>query len=110
MTDVRRWRGLKNVLQDVVEHGTRAVERVHLATANRSWSLLQLVPGIGAAARVAHAVHDAAVSSTYTAIRAVNAVAGAALDVTLDVVAARDPPDRDAPQHDDGGDRHRSRR
>ena len=83
---MRRWRGLKTLVQDGVEHGSRAVEKVHLGIAARPFTVLEAIPPIAAPARVVHVVHDAITKGVYVSIRAVNQVAGATLDAVLDIV------------------------
>lgn len=92
-TTLNRWRGLKALVQDVVHEGSTAVERVHLATANRSFFVAEQVPPIAQAARGIHAVHDVTVSSVYTMIRVVNKAVGSTLDLVLDTVEATRGPD-----------------
>ena len=91
-----RWRGLKALVQDAVEHGSRAVERVHLQTARRPFAVLESLPLVDGPARAAHAIHDATVAATYGAIRLVNRLAGGAVDALLaaaDAEAADDAAD-----------------
>lgn len=83
---MRRWRGLKALIQDGVEHGSRAVEKVHMAIAARPFTVLEAIPPLAAPARVVHTVHDAVTKGVYVSIRAVNQVAGATLDAVMDVV------------------------
>jgi hypothetical protein len=92
MQDVKRWRGLKALVEDAVLHGSEAVERVHLATANRTFSILEQVPGIAEPARTVHTVHDAVVSSVYASVRAVSRAVGATVDVALSVVDTDESP------------------
>jgi hypothetical protein len=75
---------------DAVKHGATAVERVHLATARRSFMLIEHVPGIGVPTQGVHAVHDVAVSSVYQSVRAVSAMVTKAVDVTLEIVGRRE--------------------
>lgn len=81
-----RWRGLKALVQDAVEHGTRAVETVHLATANRTFVVLE---AIEPAVKPIHTVHDLSVSTVYGSIRLVNGALGKVLDVVIDEVERR---------------------
>lgn len=83
MADLKQWRGLRALITDAVEHGASAIERVHLATANRPFTIIEQVPGIDEPTRAIHAVHDAIVSNTYTTIREVNRAVGTALDAVL---------------------------
>ena len=104
MTDTKRWRGLRALIGDAVEHGASAIERVHLETARRPFAVLEQIPGIAEPAQVIHGVHDAAVASVYASIRGVNRVVGAALDAALEHAerAAGEPADApDAPADHD---------
>jgi hypothetical protein len=89
MTVFKQWRGLSALIEDAVEHGSRAVERVHLATARRPFYILERMPGIAAPTRVVHSIHDVAVLSTYGSIRMVNHALGQLLGLTFDVLEAR---------------------
>ena len=89
MTDERglnKWRGLKALVHDAVEHGSRAVERVHLDTARRPFTILEQVPAVAGPSKIVHTVHDVLVTTTYTAVRLVNAAVGKAADVAFDLL------------------------
>ena len=90
MSALARWRGLKALVQDGVEHGSRAVEDVHMETARRPFVVLALIPPVAKPARLIHVVHDAALSSVYGSIRLVNRLVGGALDVVLDAIESAD--------------------
>jgi hypothetical protein len=100
MTRAKRIRGLKNLLQDAVEHGSLAVERVQLERAKLPFALLESVPKIAAPARGVHILHDAAVSTTHGMIRLVNRVVGDTLDAVIDEVERADATD---PESGSGG-------
>lgn len=85
MSDLRRVRGLRALIEEAVHHGASAVERVHLGTSDRTFSILEAIPPIAAPTKLVHVVHDATVTSVYSAIRGVNAIVGKALDVAIDV-------------------------
>jgi hypothetical protein len=89
---MQRWRGLKALVQDAVEHGSRAVERVHLATARRPFAILEAIPVVATPTRIVHVIHDATTSTVYGSIRLVNRAVGATLDVALDAADAREEP------------------
>jgi hypothetical protein len=89
MTAVARWRGLAALVADAVEHGSRAVERVHMATARRPFVIIEQVPAIAPATLIVHAVHDVVVTRTYDTIRLVNRAVSVVLDSTLSVLEAR---------------------
>ena len=85
---VEKWRGLQMLVEEAVEHGSRAIERVQLETARRPFRLLALVPALAPAAGLVHAVHDAAVRTSHRSVRTVNAVVGAGTRAALDVAFA----------------------
>lgn len=79
----KRLRGLKDLVVDAVEHGSSAVERVHLATAKRTFDVLEALPGVALPSKGVHVVHDLSVKGVYGAIRLVNRAVGVALDVAI---------------------------
>ncbi|MBL0197710.1 MAG: alpha/beta hydrolase [Myxococcales bacterium] len=102
----RRLRGLLDLATDVVEHGSRAVQEVHEATAARPFDILTAItagsPALAAPTAIVRAVHDASVASVYASIRLVNAAVSAAGGAALDLAhAPRDdagePSPADAP-------------
>jgi hypothetical protein len=102
MTQLKQWRGLKALVADAVEHGSRAVEKVHMATARRPFVILEHIPGVAAPTHIVHVVHDVAVTQTYQAVRLVNRAVSVLLGWTLDVLetraahAAPEPPNDEA--------------
>jgi hypothetical protein len=76
------WRGVVALVGDAVEHGSRAVERVHLETAKRPFVILEHVPVVAPFARVVHVAHDATTRTVYGTIRAVSAGIGAVIRAT----------------------------
>jgi hypothetical protein len=84
MSSLNRLRGLRALLEDVVEHGTTAVERVHMATAARPFDILDLTP-VAPAARGVREIHDATVAGVYETIRQVNHLVGATLSAAIDL-------------------------
>ncbi len=91
MNGMTRWRGLSALIQDAVEHGARAVERVHMESTGRPFAAIERIPPIASAARAVHLVHDAAVTAAYGAVRLVARLVGATVDAALDLA---EPPDR----------------
>lgn len=85
----RRLRGLKDLLVDAVDHGAGAIETVHLATAKRTFDVLEHIPAVDEPTKVVHAIHDASVQSVYGTVRFVAKTVGAVLDVALDAVDPR---------------------
>jgi hypothetical protein len=92
MSKVKRLRGLKALVQDAVEHGSHAVERVQKETANRPFTILEAIPPIALPARGVHVIYDLTVSTTHVAVRLVTRLVGVGLDVALDVADRKDPP------------------
>lgn len=85
MSTMKRLRGLRMLVGDAVEHGSKAVEDVHKATAARTFVVLEAIPPIATPAKVVHVVHDASLTGIYGIIRAVNKVVGKTLDVAIEV-------------------------
>ncbi|WP_437284641.1 hypothetical protein [Sorangium sp. So ce406] len=89
---MERWRGLKDLVQDAVDNGSRAVERLQKHAAKLPFDLLEQIPPIAAPVRGIRLVHDTMVSGVHVAIRLVNRVAGHAIDGVLDVVEQQKGP------------------
>jgi hypothetical protein len=64
-----RWLGLATLLGAAVEHGSVAVERIHMATARRPFALIERIPVFAVPAQLVHQVHDTLVTNTYKQIR-----------------------------------------
>lgn len=88
-----RLRGLTDLLIDGVEHGSRAVEKVHLATAERWFGLVAAVPPLDEPTNVVRAVHDTSVRGVHGTVRlvtrGVGAVLGAAITLAEQVEQAK---------------------
>lgn len=85
---MKQIRGLKSLVQDAVEHGSRAVERVQLDMAKLPFDLLEKIEPIKEPVKGVRLLHDTGVTYTHTMIRLVNKVTGDVLDKVLD---AADP-------------------
>jgi hypothetical protein len=83
---MQRWRGLKALVQDAVDHGSRAVERLQKEAASRPFDLLEQIPQIRTPVKGIREIHDTAVSSVHEMIRLVNRVAGETIDGVLDAL------------------------
>ncbi|GAC1541909.1 MAG: hypothetical protein NVS3B10_06400 [Polyangiales bacterium] len=94
---LRRWRGLRALVTDAVDHGSTAIERIQKETARRPFALLEALPPVAAPAKVVHVLHDAAVGGTHGAIRLVNQVVGTAVDAVIDILDRVDEPPPGAP-------------
>ena len=83
----KRWQGLRALVQDAVEQGSLAIEKVQKETAARPFHLLESVPAIARPTEVVHAVHDVAVTTTHASIRLVNRLVGGVLERVIDATA-----------------------
>lgn len=81
-----RWRGLKDLVENAVENGSIAIERLQKETARRPFSILESIPPIALPARGIHELHDHVVSSVHGSIRITTRVVGQCLDVVLDAL------------------------
>ena len=91
MSSMKRLRGLRALVEEAVEHGSKAVEDVHKATAARTFFVLEAIPPIAKPARVVHTVHDLWLSGVYGTIRVCNRVVGKTLEVAIDVAEQDEP-------------------
>lgn len=94
-----RLRGLKDLVQDAVEHGSRAVERIHRTHLRVPYEVVGKVPGLETPAKAIHTVHDGSVAVVYGTVRLVNRAVGAALGVALaaaDLARGEKPTDAEA--------------
>jgi len=93
---MKRLRGLKDLVVDAVEHGSRSIERVQKDTARLPFDILEQIPPIAAPVKGVRWVYDVGLSTTHGMIRLVTRVVGVGLDKVLDVVEAEreegDPP------------------
>lgn len=83
-----RLRGLRALVEEVVDQGTAAVGRAHLGTTGRTFTILEHVPPIAAPVRVVRIVYEGATGATYDAVRAVNYGVGRVLEASIDVADA----------------------
>jgi hypothetical protein len=109
---MNRWRGLKSLVVDAVEHGSRAVEHVQKETARRPFEILAKLAPLEVPVKGIQEIHDTAVSGIHGMIRLVTRVVGGTVDVVIDVVerrreraaheplAAKDPPPEAEPPPD----------
>jgi len=94
MADFRRLQGLRALVADAVEHGTGAIERVHLATAARPFAVLERIPPTAPVARGVHIAHDAIASSVYATIRATARAVNTAATVAIEMAEALENEER----------------
>jgi hypothetical protein len=83
MSDLRRVRGLCALVKDAVDGTSRAVETVHLATARRTFTILEQIPPIAGPSRLVHTVHDGIVNVVHRTLRGVNGAIGGTVDAAL---------------------------
>ena len=83
---MQRWRGLKSLIIDAVDQGSRAVERIQVETARKPFELLEQIPPLAVPVKGIHTIHDTTVAGVHGVIRLVNQVTGKTLDVVLDVI------------------------
>jgi hypothetical protein len=88
---MERWRGSKALVQEAVDQGSRAVERLQMETARKPFEILERIPPLRVPVQGIREIHDAAVSNTHAMIRLVNRVVGDTLDVVLDLIEQRKP-------------------
>jgi hypothetical protein len=103
MKEVKRWKGLRALIGDAVEHGASAIERVHVATAKRPFTIMEQIPGLAEPVKGIHAVHDVIVTNTYSAVRLVNRAVGQAIDAALDAVDEPEDVTEPDTSHDPSG-------
>lgn len=87
-----RWRGLKDLVQDAVDHGSRSVERLQKHAAKLPFDLLEQIPPIAAPVRGIRLIHDTTLSGVHGAIRLVNRAVGGTVDVVLSLVEQKTRP------------------
>jgi len=85
-----RAKGVKDLAQDAVEHGSAAVQAVHETIAARPFRVLEMIPPIQLPVRGVRLVHDAVVRTVYGSIRLVNRAAGAVADHVITTGAERE--------------------
>ena len=88
VSKLKRLRGLRALVEEAVEHGSKAVQEVHIATVARTFVVLEAITPIAKPAKVVHVVHDAYVGGIYGIIRAVNRVVATTAEVAIDLADA----------------------
>ena len=85
-SEKKRWRGLTALARDGIVHGSSAIEKVHLATANRPFAILEAlpIPFISIPATGIHLIHDASTKLVYGAIRGTTHAVTTAIEVGLE--------------------------
>ena len=83
---IKRWRGLKDLVQSAVENGSIAVERIQKEAARRPFTILESIEPIAVPSRGIHEIYDHVVSAVHGSIRLTTRVVGQTADALLDVV------------------------
>ena len=78
-----RWRGLVALGRDLVDSSASEIEKVHLATAARTFTVLEAIGPLRAPAHLVRGLHDASVSATYGAVRGVTRAVAAVADAAI---------------------------
>lgn len=104
MSNVRRWKGLSSMIGDAVEHGSLAVERIHMATARRPFEIIEKIPAVASPTKIVHGVHDAIVTQTYKQIRWWNSLVQQVVQAAL----PEDPKPTESAQPSEIADRPRA--
>lgn len=81
---IQQLRGLKDLIQELVDNGASAIEETHLAIASQPFAVLERIPVIATPVRVVERVQRAVTINVYDAIRAVNGLVGALANQALD--------------------------
>ena len=90
MSRTSKLRGLAALLRDVLEHGSRAAERLQLDSAARPFALLEAMPTLAGAATIGQAVHDGAVTAMHGILRGAATIVHATAEIVLDVIEPGD--------------------
>lgn len=82
--NIQHFRGLQALVTDAIEHGTKAIEQVHLRTAKRTFDVLEEISPIADPSKQIHNIHDNVVANVYSTIRSVNQLVGKTIESTLE--------------------------
>jgi hypothetical protein len=91
---VNRLRGLADLLQDAVQHGTIAVEKVHQSVARTPLDVVAIVPPLAAPARWVAAWQSRMIARTYDTIRETSAAVGVLVRAVVDAADRARGPER----------------
>lgn len=83
---IRRMKGLKDLVLDAVEHGSRKVERFHAGVLELPYAVLERIPATAAPAKVVHDVHLAVTASLYENLRRGARLVGVVAEVAFALV------------------------
>jgi hypothetical protein len=88
---MKRWTGLKDLVQDAIDQGSTAVEQVHQQVARTTFDILEYVPPLAEPARRARLLQEAVIGGAYDAIRLVNRMVGVVAGAVMDAVEPAPP-------------------
>lgn len=99
---LKRWRGLKALVHDAVDHTTRLIEEGHESVSRTVVGALEMVPPLAEPARTVDGVRRLATAGVLESVRLVNRVVEKVTDGALDVaevalVPAATPAEESAP-------------
>ena len=84
---MRRWRGLKSLVHDAVDHTADLVEEANASVAHTALKYLSLIEPLAEPARTVEAARGAITSGVIGAVKAVNRAVQVATDAGLDLAA-----------------------
>ena len=85
---MKRWRGLKDLIEDAIDQGSRAIEEIHGQAGGWVFDLLEQVPPLAKPARLARSLQQTVIARTYGTIRLVNRVVGGIAAIAIDAAGA----------------------
>lgn len=88
-TRTKRLLGLQRLVEDAVEHGATAIERVHRETADRTFAVLEAIPPVAEPAKAVHGVFGLVLTGSYGSVRMVNRAVGAVLHAVIEEATRR---------------------
>jgi pimeloyl-ACP methyl ester carboxylesterase len=95
---MRRWRGLKKLIHNAVDHTTDLVEETQESVARKTLRYLDLFPPVGAPAHVVDQIRRLTSTGVFTTIHGVNQIVDFLTDLGLDTVEkGRDEPNEEQP-------------
>lgn len=81
---VQQMRGAKDLIQDAVDAGVTATERVHQAIARKPYALLAKIDAIASPVQAVETIHQTITGGVYSAIRRANKLTGAIATHVID--------------------------
>ncbi|HEX7667048.1 MAG TPA: hypothetical protein VF407_21105 [Polyangiaceae bacterium] len=89
MSSLEKWRGVKDLVVDAVDHGSQAIEKIHLASSQRVFGVIRMVPGADVPARLVENIYEGSVKRSYGSVRFVAKLVGGAVDFGLQLAGAK---------------------